>query len=70
MMDKMYNRNDLLEEGYIPVEIDKQNEALIDIGAIDKFRVELLVYLEDIPGVELLIDPHRKEVATYRHYLE
>ena len=67
---KAPSRQDLIEEGYVPVEIDKQYEALVFIGSSDKFRVELLGLLEDIPGSELLIDPYRKRVATYRHGLE
>lgn len=67
---KTESRQSLIETGYIPVDIDKQNEALVFLGVSDSFRVQIMGLLEDVPGTELLIHPRYKLVATYRHGME
>lgn len=64
---RMYSRQQILDNGYIPVDIDNQRAALEFIECSPLFRVQLLGLLEDISGVELFIHPERKLTATYKH---
>ena len=64
------DRPHLLAEGFVPVAPDDWHDALTAIGAKPHIRLNIVAKMEDRGGLELLVHPTLKHMATIALGLE